>query len=201
MVDGVEISYVKKRTRHQKTIMAENRRNFDLTIQVLRSWRVKHLSGDILHLFDLYHHENEPLTSDNYTSMRDFIICEIINPNAQRAGIIPGLILELIDMAKTQVYNGYHRIMVSEHKTGYLQSAHSFLSSQIFQFIIIFTEFVLPKLPIYLSNNSNLSDSFYVFQTFSGKVLTSSYVTPIVSQYTSEHFFKNNNPIQTKFFR
>ena len=184
MMGGVEKSLLKKRNRHQKNVMKKNRDNFEHTIEVLKEWRKKRVSFNKLYLFDRHCHEqNTPLTSLNYQVMRDFLICEILIPNAQRAGIIPGIIIDEILKAKTQVACGYHRIMVSDHKTGYLQSATLFLSSPVFKALVIFIESVLPKLPIHSSNNSQLSCQSHVFQTFSGKILTSPFITPIVRSF------------------
>ena len=67
---------------------------------------------------------------------------------AQRSGIISGMTIDEIKIAKTQKVSGYNFIMVSEHKTGSHQPAKIFVPSNIFRALTIFTEAVLPKLPI-----------------------------------------------------
>ena len=68
----------------------------------------------------------------------------MIIPNGQRAGIIPALIIEVIEQSHEQISpEGYHRIMVSDHKTGIKQCATLFVYPNIYHAFRIFTKFVL----------------------------------------------------------
>ena len=145
MMDGVEKTLLRKRTHHQKSIMAANRQNFEHTTAVLMGWREKRLSSNSLEIFDLHREQELLLTCENYKIMRDFLICEIIIPNAQRAGIIPGMILKEIKNAKTQVDDGFHRIMVSEHKT------------VIYSLLPYFSRYLYSKLSLFSTNLSFLN--------------------------------------------
>ncbi|KAI6646943.1 hypothetical protein LOD99_9037 [Oopsacas minuta] len=112
--------------------------------------------------------------------MRNYLICEIIIPNAQRAGIISGMLIQEVEEARSLDDSEHLQIHVANHKTGHIQCASIFLYSSTFRALKIFTQIILPKLEIYSSGKSNLGPYSPVFQIFEGKNVESSLVTPFI---------------------
>ena len=112
--------------------------------------------------------------------MRDFLICEILIPNAQRTEIITGLEIREVNTEQNNVLSGHNVIVVANHKTGCSQRATIFVPLKIFTCLTVFIQHVLPKLPVYLSKTKTLHDYSPVFQSYAGFVINSSLVSPIV---------------------
>ena len=176
-----EKSLLRSRNNRRKNIMAGNRRKYDHTIEVLKQWREKRSDAKALSLFDKFDKENFCLlTHDDYISMRNFLLCELIIPNGQRSGIIPGLIIEEIEQSQEKISpEGYHRIMISEHKTGTNQCATLFVYPNIFRALKILR---IPYCPAY--------PFFYVIlriltinAMFSYLILAMRYLVPWCLQY------------------
>ena len=115
--------------------------------------------------------------------MRDFLIVEIIIPNGQRPGIIQGMLVGDAKRAKKDITtDGYHGLIVGNHKIGRIASATLFLYPEIFRALNIFITVIMPKLSIY-SPAVRINRNCHVFQTFSGRELLSSRVTPILRRF------------------
>ena len=72
------------------------------------------------------------LTQEIYTLIGDYLIVELIIPNAQRPGIIQGVTIdEAIRVKHDIICESYHRLMVSSHKTGYVQSGTIFIYKEV----------------------------------------------------------------------
>ena len=100
LINGMEKSLLKERKDHQKNIIANNRRNFKHTAHVLKEWRAKRLGKGPFLLFSQYKDgKTILLTQRKYNTIRGFLIAELIIPNAQRAGIIEGIVQEELDIA------------------------------------------------------------------------------------------------------
>ena len=102
-------------------------------------------------------------------------------PNGQRSGIISGIIVSEIEDARNQItVEVYHRIMISEHKTGYLQSATIFIYADVFLELYKFVRQILPRIPAFEQQTKSFTTSSNVFITFNGNPITSSNVTPLL---------------------
>ena len=184
LIKGVKKSLFKAKNKRQRDIMAKNREYYPQTIAVLKQWRERRKFSGALSLFRDYALDgNMELTEENYTRMRDFLIVEIIVPNGQRPGIIEGMQIGEVERSKFSITaDGYHRLIVADHKTGDNCSATLFLYPEIFRAIDIFVTEIIPKLTIMLSA-APLNKKSLVFQKYSGEKLLSSRVTPILRQF------------------
>ena len=187
LIKGAGTSLSKRKKKRQQRIISDTRRKFPNTIHALNQWREKRNFDSTLNLFPKYSDDiTAELFEADYSMMRDFLIVELLIPNGQRPGVIHGVIVDEIKEAITSVTKeGYHKLIVSNHKTGYVHGATMFIYSQIFSCLTIFIENILPKLPIYATNVSRLTGNSSVFQTFSGQTLLSCRVTPILRTYLS----------------
>ena len=80
---------------------------------------------------------------------RDLFIPELLIPNAQRTGVIQGIMIEEVESAEIFVTpDGLHRLMVSNHKTGNLQTL--FLYPEVFDGLYRFVTEVLLNCQIIL---------------------------------------------------
>ena len=176
MIVGFKSTLCKERTSYQKTLMSKNRQQLQLSLECLSQWRVKRKNTSILNEINEFTDCSE-LSIEQYKRFRDFFIPELLIPNAQRSGVIQGVMIEEVESAEIFVTpDGLHRLMVSNHKTGNFQSAALFLYPEVFDGLYRFVTEVLPKLPNYSSNNASLDGASLVFQTWSGSAFTSSLV-------------------------
>ena len=181
MIDRMEKSLLRKRKSRQKLVMSKNRRNFAHTCSTLTEWRKKRLNCNALGLLEDFKTNSKSLESFSmYRKIRDFLICEILIANGQRSGIISGMEINEVNSAQGRLSSRYNIIVVANHKTGSTQPATIFVPSNIFTALTVFIHCVLPKLPVYLSRSKTLDDYCPVFQTFTGSLINSSLVSPIV---------------------
>lgn len=100
-----------------------------------------------------------------FVKLRNFLIVEIILANAQRTGIIEGMMIKEILNAKSDIYSeSNHFIYVQNHKTDYKQPTIKFLDEEIYSFLYQFVTTILPSLPL-IGVQRNASDG-NVFQTW-----------------------------------
>ena len=90
--------------------------------------------------------------------MLGHLVHEIIIPNGQRPGVLTGLVVEEVLRARSDIVSGYHRMSISNHRTGYIQSATLFICKSSFDDLLTFTRSVLQKLCKYASKADNLAD-------------------------------------------
>ena len=76
---------------------------------------------------------------------------------------------------KSRTPQGYNRLIIASHKTGYLQSATLFIYPEIYAALDKFIKDILPKIPTYFKQTHD-----FVFRTFKGDRLQSSNITPIL---------------------
>ena len=187
MLTGVKISLNKLVKKRQRVVMQKNRETYGGTIQVLKEWRDKRKRLDYSSLFGRYARDDTiNLTRPDYVKMRNFLIAELIIPNGQRPGVISGVTIGEMHDAKKNITDCYHKLMVSCHKTGYLQCAVLFIYPEIYGFFEIFVTTILSKLPSYISSDTLLNNKSQVFQTFNGDPIPSSRITPILRKFLSE---------------
>ena len=93
--------------------------------------------------------------------------------NAQRSGIIEGILIKEVNNAKTNINcDNLHYIYVQNHKTGSLQAAIIYLEAEIYDYLYTFVTILLPLLPCI--QHSRYTPNCRVFQTwFSDKLRTS----------------------------
>ena len=116
MIVGFKSTLCKERTSHQKTLMSKNRQQLQLSLECLAQWRVKRKDTSILNEINEFTNCLE-LSIEQYKRFRDFLIPELLIPNAQRSGVIQGVMIEEVKSARIFVTpDGLHRL--SNHKTG-----------------------------------------------------------------------------------
>ena len=188
MMHGLETSLSKQKQRRQRDVMSKSRRCYPHTVEVLKGWRSARSSDNSISLFRTYiEHLDIEINSEEYTRMRDFLITELLIANAQRPGVITGLLRYEVDDAKTNITSeGYHKLAIDNHKTGNVQTATLFVYPEIFLALETFSNIILPRLPIYLRSSAELSMNSHVFQTLNGEILLSPRVTPILRHYLSQ---------------
>ena len=125
------------------------------------------------------------LIEEDYLLLRNFLITELIIPNGQRPGVIIGVEIGEIRQAKNDKTDEYHKLTISNHKTGYVQSATLFLYPEIYKALEVFIDVVLKKLPGYSIDQSTLTKKSPVFQTYYCQRLSSSRITPILRKFLS----------------
>ena len=122
MLNGVEKSLVRERNKRMKSVMSVNRINFEHTAQVMQKWRDRRLKYEHINLLESYSSStNLLLTNDSYCRMRNYLICEIIIPNSQRAGIRSGMLIQEVEKARSLDDSKHYQIHVANHKTGHIQ--------------------------------------------------------------------------------
>ena len=188
ILKGMEKTILKARNSRQKDVMAGSRRGFSHTLETLKKWRERRNKHACLDIFLEFEEDSDKILQiEHYRKMRDYLICEIVIVNAQRSGIIPGMTVKEFKNAVTLSEDAkFYLIMIANHKTGFLQSASVFLYPHVYEALKTFVHKVLPKLPIYDSNDTTLEESSPIFQDFRGGKISSSLVTPIVRRGLSE---------------
>ena len=186
MLAGVKITLNKLGKKRRHVIMQKNRDTFDATIHVLKEWRDKRKDLNYSSLFRSYVLDDcTVLNQADYVKMRDYLITELIIPNGQRPGVISGVTIGEMTDAKKNITGGYHKLMVTCHKTRDIQSAVLFIYPEIYAFFDVFLTTILRKLPCY--NNSDVfGRASAVFQTFNGDPIPSSRITPILRNFLSD---------------
>ena len=83
------------------------------------------------------------------------LISELILGNGQRSGVISCIITAEVEKARNDATPEiYHRLKVSNHKTGFQQAAISFLYPELFRGLDKFLNCILPNLPIHLGKDN-----------------------------------------------
>ena len=184
MFKGVEKSLLRKRRQSMKKLMVKNRMNYDHTINVLKKWRRLRVTNNPLDLIDHICDNYSNIIKQDYEKIRNYFITELIIPNGQRAGIIPGLNIQEVKKAENEISKeGYHKIMIAEHKTGHLNPATIFVYPDVFTRLCKFVTNILPRIPAFSQNQSPVDECNKVFICFNGSPITSSDVTPLLRDY------------------
>ena len=185
---GLEVSLSKQKLKRQRFIMSNNRNQYHNTVQVLRDWRNNRKSDESLLLFRQFlQNTQKQLSNDDFIQLRNFLIVELLIANGQRPGVICGMLICEVNSAKLiTTKEGYHKLIVENHKTGYLQHATLFIYPEIFHALFFFICRILPKLPVYSNFQRRLTKNSHVFQTLNGEALFSSKITPIVRDYLAQ---------------
>ena len=128
-INGAEKSFYRKKTLRQRIIIAENRKKYTCVTQALKQWRDKRKIDDVSDI--TYRYTKFPqltITEKDYAKIRNYLIVELIIPNGQRPGTISGMTVDEVILALEDVTpEGYHRIIVSNHKIGHISNATLFV--------------------------------------------------------------------------
>ena len=148
-----------------KVTMVSSRDRMPQSFRVLREWRCKRTCVDVTKYFALFPNETNQLYESLYLQLRNYLIVEILLANAQRSGIIEGMLIsEVLDArSKKNSMNLYH-IYIANHKTGSIQPAIIYLEAQIFEYLLAFVNHVLPLLHATLQ--ALCEKTSHVFQTW-----------------------------------
>ena len=117
--------------------MASSRERMPISLSNLKEWRSKRETIPIKLLFRQVVNNILLLSENVFTKLRNYLIVEIIFANAQRSGIIEGMMIKEVLTAQSNVNSeNNHYIYVQNHKTGYKQPAIIFLDSEVYQFLL-----------------------------------------------------------------
>ena len=90
------------------------------TFGVLKEWRSKRKIVFVKDLFSDVCNNLILLNENTFLQLRNFLIVEIILANAQRSGIITGMLIrEVLKAESDKNSDENHFIYVQKHKTGY----------------------------------------------------------------------------------
>ena len=163
-----------------KISLETSRNSYAGSIKALQSWHNVRNEPSVIRLFDDFRRNfDHKLTLTRYVKMRDFLITYLLLSNGQRPGVIVGMLLSEVDTAAHDIVEGYHQLIVSKHKIGYLQSAVLFVYPYIYKQLYFFSCSVLKRLP----NGRIITKHSRFFLEFNGKTLNSSKISVIVRHY------------------
>ena len=127
-------------------------------------------------------------TLEQYKDVRNYLISELLLCNGHRSGIISGIVVAEVIRGRNDItLDQYHRLFISDHKTGFQQAAIIFMYPDVFQGLDKFVHFILPNIPAYLGKTDFPNADTQVFQRFDGFPVTSSEVTPLL-RYSLKKF-------------
>ena len=130
--------------------MENSRKNFHKSIETLEKWRSVQESTNSLNLFHTYADSSisGTLSCEDFDEMRDFLVAEILLSNGQRTSVI--CVMKFSEVEKDGINSvtpqGYHRLMIAHHETGYVQRATIYLYPNIFNALHVFAHKVLSEL-------------------------------------------------------
>ena len=148
------------------------------SLDVLRKWRSRRESVEVKKLFPLSTVESSSSRLDEglFVQLRNYLIVEIILANAQRSGIVEGMLVgEVLKANNNANKDNLHYIYVEQHKTGYIQPAIIYLTTEVFNYLVLFVTVILPELPAI--GHVRSGDDCHVFQTWLSDCLHTSNVS------------------------
>ena len=176
MLSNLKEAIGKDRHLRSKHTMTVSRERMPLSFDVLRSWRSARAFVEVKEYFLLLHEKNNNLTESLFRQLRNYLIVEIILANAQRSGIIEGMLIKEVLKAKSNVTGDrLHYLYVENHKTGCLQPAIIYLEAEIYNFLFTLVTIVIPLLPCI--ERSRTDANCHVFQTWTSDRLRTSTIS------------------------
>ena len=155
----------KNRDLRSKITMASSRDRMPQSFQVLREWSSKRGCVDVTKYFTLFPDGTNQLSESLYLELRNYLIVESLLANAQRSGIIEGMLIsEVLDGRSNKNSNNLYHIYVANHKTGSIQPIIIYLEAHIFEYLLAFVNHVLHLLPATLQ--ARCEKTSHVFQTW-----------------------------------
>ena len=174
MLSNLKEAIGKDRHSRSKRTMAVSRERMPVSFDVLRSWRSTRASVEVKNYFVLLDEKPEDLTEPLYRQLRNYLIVEVLLANAQRSGIIEGMLIKEVLQAKSSVTgDNLHYIYIENHKTGYIQPAIIYLEAEIYNFLFTLVTIVIPLLPCI--QRSRTDANCHVFQTWTSDRLRTPY--------------------------
>ena len=111
-----------------------------------------------------------------FRQLRNYLIVEIVLANAQRSGIIEGMLIkEVLNARNNTNTDNLHYIYVENHKTGSIQPAIIYLENEIYNYLVTFITRVIPLLPSI--KQSRTRNHCHVFQTWTSDRLRTSTIS------------------------
>ncbi|KAI6656073.1 hypothetical protein LOD99_11339 [Oopsacas minuta] len=161
------------RTKHT---MAVSRERMPKSFDVLRLWRSRRGLVEVKQQFVHIDEKTKDISEFVFRQLRNYLIVEILLANAQRSGIIEGMLIkEVLDAEGNAKCDNLVYIYVTNHKTGSLQAAIIYLDVEIYNYLVTMITIVLPLLPSISDISSRNEKNCHVFQTWtSGRLRTSS---------------------------
>ena len=99
IISGMKTTFCKERNSRQNTLMSNTRKNLPSSLKCLGKWRSirkPQFTKILAEIQDCVDEPNYQLDILKYKRIRDFFIPELVIPNAQRPGIIQGILIEEI---------------------------------------------------------------------------------------------------------
>ena len=130
--------------------MTASRERMPHSLDVLREWRSRRESVEVKKLFLLSTpvEISSKLDEGLFVQLRNYLIVEIILGNAQRSGIVEGILIGEVLKAKDNANkDNILYIYVEQHKTGYIQPAIIYLTKEVYNYLLLFVTVIIPELP------------------------------------------------------
>ena len=179
MLAALKEALGKDRHVRSKTTMTASRERMPHSLDVLREWRSRRESVEVKKLFPLSSTPVEissKLDEGVFVQLRNYLIVEIILANAQRSGIVEGMLIGEVLKAKDNANkDDLHYIYVEQHKTGYIQPAIIYLTTEVYNYLLLFVTVIIPELPAI--GHVRSGDDCHVFQTWLSDCLHTSNVS------------------------
>ena len=138
MLSNLKEALGKDRHLRTKDTMAASRERMPLSFDVLREWRLKRHYVKVKDSFKVVTANPSCINEALFLKLRNFLIVEIILANAQRSGIIEGMLIrEVLKANESSNHDNLHHIYITNHKTGYIQPAIIYLEPEIFNGITV----------------------------------------------------------------
>ena len=178
MLGALKEALGKDRHVRSKATMTASRERMPHSLDVLRKWRSRRESVEVKKLFPSSTVESSSSRLDEglFVQLRNYLIVEIILANAQRSGIVEGMLVgEVLKANNNANKENLHYIYVEQHKTGYIQPAIIYLTTEVFNYLVLFVTVILPELPAI--GHVRSGDDCHVFQTWLSDCLHTSNVS------------------------
>ena len=165
----------KDRNMRSKSTMAASRERMPKSLEVLREWRLNRRDINMKSMITMIVENPSYLNESNFVKLRNYLIVEILLSNAQRSGIIEGMLVEEVLKAEhNQNWEGLHHMYIKNHITGYIQPAIIYLDADVYQSLFRYVTIILPLLPT--TGHQRHGNDRNVFQTWHSYTLVASNV-------------------------
>ena len=147
-----------------------------MSFDVLRLWRSLRTKVEVKEHFGLFTEKSEDINELMFRQLRNYLIVEIILANAQRSGIIDGMLIKEVLHARNNTNSdNLNYIYVENHRTGHTQPAIIYLEHEIYNYLVTFIAIVIPLLPAI--DHSRTGSDCHVFQTWTSDRLHTSTIS------------------------
>ena len=155
MLTALKEALGKDRHIRSITTMTASRERMPHSLNVLREWRLRREAVEVKKLFPSSTFtstgDGGPFHLDEclFLKLRNYLIVEILLANAQRSGIIEGMLISEVLKAKNNANNdGLHYIYIEKHKTRYIQPPIFYMEAEIYTYLLIFAPLITQLPPI-----------------------------------------------------